>query len=187
MFDEHIPTYRQLLDILRKKDSTQLIRNDSVAHASVLVSNIVSHAKEEILIYSSSFCKGFYLSDEIKDAFAKSREKSVPVKLIIHFSLSEDEDIVGQAEAIEAYLGDTYGKDFFKMKFLDDNASISFDGMVLNNFIVTDKKSFRYEKTEPLKEACVSSASIATHAVGSLNDPDTAGILANAFHDAFDK
>jgi hypothetical protein len=82
IFDEDIPTYKQLLNILRKKDSQQLIRNDSVGHATVLVQNLVEHAEKEILLYSSSFCEEFYLKEEILKAFKDKKDLSV--KVIVH-------------------------------------------------------------------------------------------------------
>jgi sugar-specific transcriptional regulator TrmB len=185
IFDEDIPTYSRLLYLLRSKNSDQLIRNDSVAHASVLVANLVENAEKEILIYSSSFCKSFYLSDEVRKAFEQSSKKNIPLKVLIHYDLSSEEALIGQKESIKTYIEEIYKNSTFEYKFLNPTTPISFEGKFLNNFMVADRMSFRYEKSEPSREACISGTPTKTLAIGSINDKETANTLADAFHNAF--
>ena len=185
MFDEDIPTYTYLLDILREKDSSQLIRNDSFSHATVLVENLVNHAEKEILIYSSSFCEAFYLNDSIRKAFVDSKTRGVSVKVLVHYDLTKKEDIIGQKKTIDVYLKDIYENENISIRYLKSRESLSLDGEKLNNFLVTDKKSFRYEKSTPSKQTCISSTPVATKAVGSLNDKETATLLTDAFNNTF--
>jgi len=181
IFDEDIPTYKQLLAILREKDSQQLIRNDSVGHATVLVQNLVEHAEKEILLYSSSFCEEFYLKEEILEAFKKKKDLSV--KVIIHYKFDEAEDSVGQNKTIARY-NEILG-DHVKIKFMNAEDNLKIEDISLNNFLVADEKGFRYEKSEPSKEACVSKGILPTPAVGSLNDPALSKELAEAFNKKF--
>ena len=185
IFNENIQTYTYLLDILREKDSSQLIRNDSFSHATVLVENLVNHAKEEILIYSSVFCEAFYLNDPIKEAFESSHKRGVTVKVLVHYNLSGKEDTIGQKKTIKMYLDEIYKDSNIAIKYLDGSKSINLANMKLNNFLVTDKKSFRYEKSTPSKQACISNTTMSTEAVGSLNDNETATLLTDAFNNTF--
>jgi len=185
IFDEDISTYSRLLFLLRKDDSTQLIRNDSVAHASVLVENMVKNSKREILIYSSSFCKSFYLSDKVREAFELSNSNNVSLKVLIHYDLAANEALVGQQETIKAYIEEIYNNNNFEYRFLSPSQEIGLENRILNNFMVVDRKAFRYEKVVPSKESCLSGIPPKTLAIGSINDTDTANILADAFDNAF--
>jgi hypothetical protein len=68
---------------------------------------------------------------------------------------------------------------------MDAADKLKTEDIPLNNFLVADEKGFRYEKTEPSKEACVSKGILPTPAVGSLNDPALSRELAEAFNSKF--
>ena len=69
VFEENVILYKHLLEGLRAEKSSRKVRNDSLTHAKILVNNLLIHAKEEVLIYTSSFCGLFYLSDHIQPKF----------------------------------------------------------------------------------------------------------------------
>lgn len=184
MFDEHIPAYTYLLDIIREKNSDQLIRNDSFEHAKVLAGNLFTHAKEEILIYTSSFCEEFYLNPEIFNTFQDIKNKDINVKVLIYFEVTEEEEEkIGQKKSLNEYsalLGDK-----FQYKYLKNSDHLRKEEQIINNFIVVDGISFRYEKKEPSRAGCLSSERIYTKAIGSINDQETANYLIQAFNQSF--
>jgi len=184
MFDEHIPAYTYLLDVIRKKNSDQLIRNDSFEHAKVLAGNLFTHAKKEILIYTSSFCEEFYLTPEIFNTFQSIKNKDISVKVLIHFEVTDEEEkIIGQKKALEEYK--SILNDKFEFKYLQNSDHVRKEDNIINNFIVVDGIAFRYEKKEPTRIGCISNERVYTKAIGSINDQETANYLIQAFNQFF--
>lgn len=185
MFSEATYAYTQLLATLRKKAGTQLIRNDSISHAIILTCDMIEHAKDEILIYSSSFSKAFYLHEEIVNAFKISAERGVPVKLLIQYEFNKSEDTMRQEETIAIYKHDIYRDAPFDHRIFASSESIILDNKHLNNFLVVDGVSFRYEKLKLSKDSCIAGSITSKIAVGSLNDSATAKSLTESFYEVF--
>ena len=185
MFSEATYAYTCLLDTLRNKSSAQLIRNDSLSHAILLVCDMIEHAKDEILIYSSSFSKAFYLREEIVKAFKTSAERGVPVKLLIQYEFDKSEDTMEQKETIAIYKYNIYRDAPFEHRIFAPSESITLNNKQLNNFLVVDGMSFRYEKLKLSKDNYINGSIISKVAVGSLNDSGTAKSLTESFYEVF--
>ena len=186
--------YSKLLLRLRNENSSLKIKNDSLSHAKLLVTNLFAHAQKEIDIYTSSLCKLFYLSKELTDAYKEIKEKDVFVKILIQYKFDgNDDEKVGQKDSIKKIKESL--KDQVEIKFLNKNSE---DGdkkivykndeieVVVNNFTVVDGISFRYERQETEKGFCEKSIEDRfTKAIGCMNDSDTAMFLKQIFEENF--
>ena len=187
MCKQDITEYERHLQTLRSEDSILKIENNSLAHASVLVSNLLDHATDEVLIYTSSLCKQFYARDKMENDFISLKSRGITPKILIQYKY-EDGNPIGQDESIRV-LKKIFGDSFQAVFLPRDNPYIEIDSergkIRINNFTVVDEKAFRYEKYETEKDACIAGSGEYTKAVGCMNDIETAKLLKSAFLDHY--
>jgi len=190
---ENLDEYSKMLLRLREEKSSLKIKNDSLDHAKILVTNLFAHAKNEILIYTSSLCSLFYLSEELKASYEEIKNKDISIKILIQYKFTKEEDKKIGQHASKEKMEELFG-DKIEIKFLEDTSdknkityNFENDLIVINNFTVVDGISFRYERQETEKGFCGQSIEQKfTKAFGCMKDEQTAKLLREVFYENFE-
>jgi len=180
-----IEEYKAHLARLREEDSVLKIKNNSLEHAKVLVSNLFEHAQEEVLVYTSSLCKQFYSEDEVLKAAEGLKNRGITPRFLIQHNLQNDSELNSKIDQKQSMmdLKNIFGEEI-KFRFLPegkDKITIGDNNVPVHNFTVVDGKAFRYERYETEKGACVHPGGNYTKAVGCMNDKTTASLLKEVF------
>lgn len=142
IFSDDIKAYKAALSSIPSSASavnTSLVRNDTNEHAKALIIELLSRAKESVKIKSSMFCEEFYKNTDIFNAF-KKLDESVKVSVLVSY---EDKK---QTDAINDYKKELGER--IKFKYISSNP------IKINDFMLVDEHSFRYELEAFNREAC---------------------------------
>ncbi len=138
--------YEILVKNMADRQTDDLVDNDTVNHARILVSELVNSAERTIKLYTNSFCEKFYLDTNVKEAFSNAKNNGVSLEIISENDISSNEAYEEYKKIYETINYKHYSKDIFA-KF-DSN-----DKVLLNNFMIIDDKGIRYEQ-EKKKNIC---------------------------------
>lgn len=142
IFSDDIKVYKAALSSIPTPVSavnTSLVRNDTNEHAKALIIELLNRTTESVKIKSSMFCEEFYKDADIFGAF-KKLDKNVNVSVLVSY---EDES---QTAAINDYKQE-FGKRI-EFKYISKNP------INMNDFMLIDDHSFRYELEAFDREAC---------------------------------
>jgi sugar-specific transcriptional regulator TrmB len=128
--------YEELVKFMSLTESQDIIDNDTVEHASILVKALVESSKKEIRLFTTSFCPAFYNREEIKAEFESAAKRDVTLRII-------SRNLIDNNNAFDDY------NQFFSKGI---KVCIAPDGILddeqnqLNNFIIIDNVGLRYEQ-----------------------------------------
>lgn len=132
--------YETIVKKMKEENSADLVDNDTVEHAKILVSELVNSSQKSIKLYTNSFCKEFYLSEKVFSVFKDASNRGIKLDVLAEKNLSDN-------EAIKEY------KTLFGCKFFlkDSVAPLQMEiadnkHITLNNFMIIDEKGIRYEQ-----------------------------------------
>lgn len=128
--------YEELVKYMRLTKSQDLIDNDTLERASILVKELLKSSKKEVRLFTTSFCSAFYNREEIKAEFESAAKRDVTLRII-------SRNLIDSNNAFDDY------NQFFSKGIKVCNAP---DGILddeqnqLNNFIIIDNVGLRYEQ-----------------------------------------
>ncbi|RLA84034.1 MAG: hypothetical protein DRG78_02675 [Epsilonproteobacteria bacterium] len=132
-------------DILVKKmaieQTNDLVDNDTINHAAILVSELVKTAKTSIKLYTDSFCKDFYSKEIVRDSFIEAAKKNIKLEIIADNCLARN-NILATAYK-DAFAENLMYKDNISVPI---KATFSFGEAILHNFMIIDDRGIRYEQ-----------------------------------------
>lgn len=130
--------YKALVTYLKDEKRHDVIDNDTVEHASILVQALVESAKEKIRLHTTSFCEDFYSRPEIKNAFQEASERNIEMDIISRNDLDEN-SVFQEYQTMFPNLHITTLPEGIKVEH--ENEIIT-----LNNFMLIDHNGIRYEQ-----------------------------------------
>lgn len=133
--------YETIVKKMSRENSSELIDNDTVEHAKILVPELVNSSYHSIKLYTNSFCSNFYLSDKVKEAFYSAKERNVQLEIIAETNLDDN-------EALEEYKN-IFGNDLKLKSNYSEKLTMKLannETIDLNNFMIIDDKGIRYEQ-----------------------------------------
>lgn len=164
--------YKILVKNMADKQTDDLVDNDTVDHARILVSALVNSAKKTIKLYTNSFCKNFYLDENVKKAFINAKKNNVSLEII-------SENDISSNEAYEEYKN-IYNTIKYKRHSEKIFAKFNSNSVLLNNFMIIDDKGIRYEQ-ERKNNICEDIEGIRARA--TFNRPNDVKPFVDAFND----
>lgn len=156
--------YEEGIKEASKNNTDKRFPNSSVAHARLLIKEIINNSDKELWLLSSTFHESFYkgLETEFKTFLSDDAHK-------INVIVSEDSD--GLVDRLESSFSDNFiVKKIPKSSFPKDNESKEYI-----NYIVNDTNAYRYEYNETeIDEGIV-------QAIANFNNKKEATILIDNF------
>lgn len=164
--------YEILVKNMADRQTDDLVDNDTVNHARILVSELVNSAEKTIKLYTNSFCEKFYLDTNVKEAFTNAKKNNdVSLEIISENDISSNEAYEEYKRIYETIRYKHYSKDIFA-KFNSNTVS-------LNNFMIIDDKGIRYEQ-EKKENICENIEDIRARA--TFNRPNDVRPFVDAFN-----
>lgn len=150
--------FRYMVRQLIAVNSPSLIRNDSPAHARILLEEMFANAKESAYVYCGR------ISDEVwgGEGLARAVREAISRKVEVRFIVQRPEEIPADS-AVAAVLRESGGG---TMRGLSRSLGID------SHFAVFDGKMFRFEKSDEKKTA-----------IACVNGPETARKLRSLAQD----
>lgn len=164
--------YEELVKFMSQTESQDVIDNDTVEHASILVKALVESSKKEIRLFTTSFCPAFYNREEIKSAFVSAAQNDVTLRIISRYPLDN-----GAFEEYNKFFPNGIDARIAKDGILDDEQN------PLNNFIIIDNVGLRYEQGELCTPCGEEIKDVKARA--SFNRPQAAEFFIAKFDDSF--
>ena len=167
--------YKARLARLDLLDSSEVINNTSIEHASLMIARMIARARTSVKIFTGSLNPAVYADEAVLRAFGTfllGREGNAQILVHSDGIKVTDDAIIGELSPL-GKLAETFGYDLYA-RIKVRRLSSQLQNSVSANFIVVDRKSFRFQRD------------IAKHdAVGSFNQPEIAEKLEPIFDDMF--
>lgn len=165
--------YETIVKDMARKDSNELIDNDSVHHAHILVSELVNSAKKSIKLYTNSFCQEFYLNERVLQAFEDAAKRKISLQILSEHDITENGALKKYKEIFaDNIIKEKIAKGELKATFAPDSTT------VLNNFMIIDAKGIRYEQ-EKKEDICLNMRDIKARA--TFNRPEDVAPFVKSF------
>lgn len=140
--------YETIVQNMSKENSSELVDNDTVEHAKILVSELVNSSKESIKLYTNSFCENFYLNEKVLKSFEEAANRNVKFYIIAETNVENNTAINKYKELFNS--DSLVIKDSVSEPLTMENLGKE---ITLNNFMIIDDKGIRYEQ-ENKKNIC---------------------------------
>jgi hypothetical protein len=132
---------------MSSRQTDDLIDNDTVNHAHILVSELVKSAKKTIKLYTNSFCEEFYLDKNVMKAFVTAKENGILLKIISENDITSNKAYIEYKKLYNDKIENKeYSEDIIAQFDSDNN-------LPLNNFMIIDDRGIRYEQ-EKKEDIC---------------------------------
>ena len=153
---KNIEQYRDAVKRLFDSDSTEMFPNNNEEHTAVIINEIFCHAQQEVKIFCSCLNHDVWDDTKIKESFLEAIKRGVIFKIVTQKEIDKETKLKNTFEEFHVPI---------KEKVAD---------YLTNNFIVADKKMFRFEENASER-----------HAFACANSPKIAAKLDEAFNMIF--
>ena len=149
---DDIVAYHTAIKKLFDKDSTEFFPNNNAAHAAAIIEELFIHATKEVKVFCRNLNPKTWDDKGVLSAVLKAASCGVTIKILTQESIAENTEIYRLLSLLKISVTQNRGT------------------QIHCNFIVADKKMFRFEDDF---SKC--------HAVGCANCPELAEKLSNFF------
>lgn len=149
----HNPTefekYRYHVEQMFDEQSDAVIENTCTNHARVLIETLVSRSKEQLLLFCENLKKEFYEDPKIMGEMVTAMRRGVEIRILTQ----HHPEAVSLVERLQAASGKVENGTFSIMVCDADSSGAKAD----MNFVVMDRKAFRFEE-DRVNHSAVASA-----------------------------
>lgn len=149
---DNIEAYHAAIKKLFDKDSEEFFPNNNAVHAAAIIEEIFLHAVEEVKVFCRNLNPETWDDKGVLDAVLKAASCGVKIRVLTQGTIDTNSKIYHLLELVKVCINQNVGAEF------------------RCNFIVADKKMFRFEENS---NEC--------HAVGCANCPELAEKLSDFF------
>lgn len=149
---DNIEAYHAAIKKLFDKDSEEFFPNNNAAHAAAIIEEIFLHAAEEVKVFCKKLSQETWDDEGVLDAVLKAASCGIKISVLTQDAIDKNSKIYRLLELLNVCIKQNVGTEF------------------RCNFIVADRKMFRFEKD-----------SGECHAVGCANCPELAKDLSDFF------
>ena len=141
---QNIEEYHHAIKSLFDQESTEWFPNNNEEHDAAITEEILLHAKEEVKIFCSSFRNDVWNNLGVKEAFIKAISSGVKIQIITQQKIDEKTELKWMIDKM------------LSLNILSSNdvsVKEEIGGNLPYNFIVADRKMFRFEGNANKRQA----------------------------------
>ena len=152
---DNIKKYHDAVKLLFDNDSTELFPNNNEEHTTAIIEEILLHAQKSVKILCTCLNHDVWDNQKVMDAFVNAFCRGVKIEIVTQQKMDKDSKLSKLIRSL-------------RVSIKEETASY-----LTCNFIVADKKMFRFEEDASKR-----------HALASANCPQVAIVLDEVFERA---
>jgi len=148
--------YRSVFRLMLKADGERILQNDSKSHAIVLIEELIRHATKEVYIYCTRLDDTVWGVPSVLDSIDEAFNRKVTFHVLTREVVPDETLALKSFKQHDCKIG---------------QAHLENGNVIVENFLVVDGKSFRFESAPQERKGFV-----------CVNNPEVAMTLINIFN-----